>query len=213
MPYVNAKLFEIAHRFASKGDSRYYLEGVHIEAAPEGGAFLVATDGHRMMVVHDSEASAPERPLIMQASALALKACKAKESARIIIGNGGGEIVTDEGQSLASGIAEIDGTFVDWRRVVPVALPEDGPSAPFRPSYVSDFAKAAIDLGKLNGWRTGMVSMRQEGPRDVAVILFGDAPAFGLLMPTRAADLNTDASAAAYRLVRTTARPVMVAAE
>ena len=213
MSYVNAKLFEIAHRFASKEGTRYYLQGVHIEAAPEGGAFLVATDGHRMLAVHDREASAPERPVIMQASALALKACKAKESARIIIGNGGGEIVTDEGQSLASGIAEIDGSFPNWRAVVPVALPDEGPRGVFQPGYVSDFAKAAIDLGKLNGWRTGMVSMCQDGPRDVAVILFGDAPAFGLLMPTQEADLNTDASAAAYRLVRPVARPVMVAAE
>lgn len=38
--------------------TRYYLSGVHVEPIPGGGAFLVATDGHAMLIHRASKALA-----------------------------------------------------------------------------------------------------------------------------------------------------------
>ena len=52
---VNADLFKLVHAAISKEETRYYLNGVFIEPHPVGGAVLVATDGHRMLVAHDEK--------------------------------------------------------------------------------------------------------------------------------------------------------------
>lgn len=53
----NADLFRIAYSCVSTEETRYYLNGVHLEPHPCGGAFMVATDGHRLIVVHDESAN------------------------------------------------------------------------------------------------------------------------------------------------------------
>jgi hypothetical protein len=179
---VNAKMFEIAHRFASKEESRYYLGGVCIEAAPQGGAYLVATDGHRMMVLHDANALAPAEPVILRGTALALKACREKTAQRIVYNETSGEVVTHEGQSLASGLAVIDGTYPDWRRVVPCETPT-GTSAGFSAALMADFAKAATDLAKLSGLRSGSITVHQSGEGSPALVYFTETPGFGLFCP------------------------------
>ena len=42
--------------FASSDNYRYYLKGVNIEAHQDGGAVMVATDGHTMACIHDADA-------------------------------------------------------------------------------------------------------------------------------------------------------------
>jgi DNA polymerase III sliding clamp (beta) subunit (PCNA family) len=205
---VNAKLFEIAHRFASKEETRYYLGGVCIEPAPyQGGVLLIATDGHRMMVLHDADAKAPPAPVIMQASALALKACREKSAERIIYNDTSGEVVTDEGQSLAGGFSFIDGCFPDWRRVVPQTLPESG--AAFNAKYVGDFMKAATDLAKLSGLRSGAAQFHCD-PAGAAVVCFSNSPGFGVIMPLRA---ETTRSESVFDSIRQTGEAIAIAAE
>jgi hypothetical protein len=207
---VNAKLFEIAHRFASKEEYRYYLGGVCIEPAPyQGGVLLIATDGHRMMVLHDADAKAPPAPVIMQASALALKACRDKSAERIIYNDTSGEVVTDEGQSLAGGFSFIDGCFPDWRRVAPQTLPEAG--AVFNAKYVGDFMKAATDLAKLSGFRSGAAQFHSD-PTGAAVVCFSHSPGFGLIMPIRTDSIMAQ-SEGVFNSIRQTGEAIAIAAE
>jgi len=53
---VNADLFRRAMCCISKEPTRYYLNGVHIEPHKDGGALLVSTDGHRLIVIYDKDA-------------------------------------------------------------------------------------------------------------------------------------------------------------
>lgn len=50
-----AKYLPMLARVAAKQDIRYYLCGVHVEAAETGGVYLVATNGHAMLVIHDAD--------------------------------------------------------------------------------------------------------------------------------------------------------------
>jgi len=56
-----AKYLKILYPFMAQGDIRYYLNAMHIEPHPGGGAILVATNGHMMMVIRDIEAVCTEK--------------------------------------------------------------------------------------------------------------------------------------------------------
>lgn len=75
---VSADLFRRALAAVSKEETRYYLNGVNIEACPTGGALLVATDGSRMIVLHDPEGVVRGGTGIVQLNASMIKALSAK---------------------------------------------------------------------------------------------------------------------------------------
>lgn len=50
---VSADLFRRAMYAQSNEETRYYLNGIHIEPCAEGGVLMVGTDGHRMLVFRD----------------------------------------------------------------------------------------------------------------------------------------------------------------
>ena len=50
---VSAKAFAAASFFQAVKDVRYYLNGVHIVPLESGGVHVVATDGHRFIVITD----------------------------------------------------------------------------------------------------------------------------------------------------------------
>jgi hypothetical protein len=64
---LSANAVRIAYAFAADSDIRYYLNGINVEPAPGGGALITATNGHRLVQVHDTEASNVE-PVIMSLS-------------------------------------------------------------------------------------------------------------------------------------------------
>jgi DNA polymerase-3 subunit beta len=112
---------------AAVNQARYYLEGIFLEV--EGGRLhAVATDGHRL---HATSTEAPagmtlgdgeRRGIIVPTKA-------AREIARIAAKAGGAPVVLETSsraiaitcgpERLASKL--IDGTFPDWRRVIPAA--------------------------------------------------------------------------------------------
>jgi DNA polymerase III sliding clamp (beta) subunit (PCNA family) len=73
---VNADLFRIVYSCVSTEETRYYLNGVHVEPHPVKGAILVATDGHRMLIAHDKDGSC-SGPIIVQMPRFALAQCRA----------------------------------------------------------------------------------------------------------------------------------------
>lgn len=213
---VDAKLFEIASRFVSTEEYRYYLQGVFIEPCEAGGVALVATDGHRMFVAYD-ETGVSAGAYIVQASKDVLRACK--KSASLWTGHEGGgqptEMATvgdDEGSATISGtVSFLDGTFPDWRRVIPT---EKGSGfAPVNARYLADFAKAAQDMAKARGERR-CFPINVSGSLNAApcVVSFGqNIPAFGLLMPLHSADESRYCGLAVLDSIN--AAPQMVAAE
>lgn len=162
---------------ASDEQTRYYLRGVFVEY--RGGELIcVATDGHRLVAVHpESNGPAPNSPdfgIIIPVEALA----RVKISKYVF----NGDLVCDAGQwrleydGLKIGFTPVDGTFPDWRRIVPSET--SGEAAQFNAKYLSDFGKVSKMLG---GDTRPVVSHNGESP---ALITFqADFEVFGVLMP------------------------------
>ena len=125
-------------RFASDDDTRYYLEGVAIQKAPKIGAYLVATDGHAMgvMRLEGDQAMALYAGFILSADKTIRAAVKSgkREQAWIVCREDRADIVklgasmspnmddlatAPVSLSIPAATAYVDGTFPDWRRVLP----------------------------------------------------------------------------------------------
>lgn len=196
----NANLYRIAMTCASLEEPRFRIGGVQIEPHPKGGVLMVATDGHRMLVIHDESGQADETATI-KLDKDALKACKSKRGDRriLIIDSGMQEAAiklvtgTDE-EPEYSPIAmaynvRVDGTYPDYRRVIPAAF--DGKEMPaFNGGYLGYFGEIGADFAEhVSGMRRTTPGMRIL-PSDVdsaALIAWpGFDFAFGILMPMRA---------------------------
>lgn len=143
---VSANLFARAVKAASNEDSRWYLHGVHLEPASNGGVLLVATNGRVLIALRDPDGFLSE-PATVRLNASMLKACTVKsyppslgkraDMRRVVAVRGQKAAVGwsgvdgDPAESL-SHIDDpqettlalqwchtiIDGVFPDWRRVV-----------------------------------------------------------------------------------------------
>lgn len=196
---VNADLFRRALTCASTEATRYYLHGVQIEPCPDGGALLIATDGHVMIVLRDPDAhvtgSAIVHPtmILKSLSAKLPRGCADRflavrdDAAVLVNGDGPGAL---DNLTAPSGAVEafqpagaiIDGSFPSWRRAVPGA----GGAAPaaFEDTFNADLAlrlaKALCD-GKAPVLRIQGFGQGQPG----LVRGCGSIQGFGVLMPFR----------------------------
>jgi DNA polymerase-3 subunit beta len=162
---------------ASSEESRYYLRGVHLSTT----GHLVTTDGHRMFVARLNER--PTADVIIPYSdvqaALKLAGARAQDI----------EVTADRIGQIAC--QPVDGTFPDWRRVVPTGeelpsgKPDDAPGAVhFNNRYVGDFEKMAdILCGK---GTTGQSMLHPVSASHPCLVTFGDrADCFAVIMPVR----------------------------
>ena len=52
---ISREYIPVLAAFMAKDDVRYYLNGFHVKAHPENGIILTATDGHRLVTIHDED--------------------------------------------------------------------------------------------------------------------------------------------------------------
>jgi len=127
---INAEYLRLAQLFSSKDDVRYYLKGVQVEPHPSGeGILIIATDGHVLGSFYDRNGYVPEPMLIGFDKGLisALKSERSEKFGRVVTVRGGRTTVMtidSEGEPwkekyIKPGNIEMDGTFPDWRRVLP----------------------------------------------------------------------------------------------
>jgi hypothetical protein len=189
---ISARLFSAAMLWASTEEVRFYLCGVYVAPHPERGAILVATDGHRLICIHDVEGRCATPAIIASDKALVAalmaspKALSDVTTAPTLTVDTDG-IVRVPGRYMGEKSGLVDGTYPDWVRVVrPIAklLREKatGPSA-FNAKYTSDIAKMGALLA-LPGTPFPSVRIVPFGKGEPALILWPAFPAaFGLLMP------------------------------
>lgn len=117
--------------FMARDDIRYYLCGLCIEKAEQGGVYLITSDGHSMAVVYDATGTleGADRVVIAMSNDLIAAAKRAKPIAgltqqvlltgkrvRIALDfecTGSGESFVQAGDSL------VEGKFPNWRAVTP----------------------------------------------------------------------------------------------
>jgi DNA polymerase-3 subunit beta len=173
---ISTDLLKAALVCASSEETRYYLRGVYLTTS----GHLVTTDGHRMFVARLAERPTADVIVPYDAVTAALKmvGARCKEIEIDLATNRIGQIQ----------FTPVDGTFPDWRRVVPTGdetpstKPElnDGPErAHFNHAYIGDFAK----IGKLLG---GASMLHPRSASHPALVTFGErADCFGVIMPVR----------------------------
>lgn len=191
---VNADLFRLVAGFVSSEETRYYLKGVFIHAHPVKGVYMVATDGHRLMIAHDENATTTLDPVIVALDKATLNATKCaargEPNARLLEIHGHGEVrvlagAPDERAPVAiQHRAIVDGTFPDYRRVIP-APAEDAGTPWFNPAYVQDFAKAAQEISKLRGVKDAAFRLTGTNNCPCLVQFLNASHIFGVLMPIR----------------------------
>ena len=170
---------------ASSEETRYYLKGVFVELS-DCGLLAVATDGHRLLVARpEYNAAGPNEPrfgIIIPLEVIArLKLVKHAFMGDLVCEAGAWRLEYD---GLSIGFKPVDGTFPDWRRVVPKET--NGETSQFNAAYLVAFAKASKIMG---GDTRPAVAYNGEGP--ALVTLQADIEAFGVLMPYRASIVAT----------------------
>lgn len=110
--------------FRAEMDVRYYLNGILVEPT-EHGAFLVATEGHILAVVHSADAHA-DKPRILEISDDMGRACRELKSVSVaskitVEDENAHAVITDAtGEHfIKPGKPFIDGKYPEWRRVIP----------------------------------------------------------------------------------------------
>lgn len=180
---VRADLFRACRLACSTEETRFYLQGVFIQPHHVEGVFLVATDGHRMLVAHDAEGTCSE-PVTVLLNAEVLKHAKARRTdgpypRRVIALNEDAVTITSQGASPEIECAwRIDHSFPDWRRVLP-AVAKTQVLTGFNPRYLADFGKVADELLIDNA----SITISAGAPKDPALVSFNHADIFGVIMP------------------------------
>lgn len=188
---INADLFRAVSVAVSTDETRYYLNGVNVEQHPVKGVILTATDGHRLLCAHD-ENGETDGAYIVPAGKDLIRATKIGGPERRRTG-GGLVMVADGGSvtfrnaydeaTVTLPVKPVDWTFPDWRRVLPAA-PDQAAVASYNPAYVSDLADVCADL-KAAGFEGVAFTMAAADPGSPALVNYGMAPIFGVLMPMR----------------------------
>ena len=160
---------------ASSEETSYYLRGVYLATS----GHMVTTDGHRMFVARLAERPTADVIVPYVDVTMALKlAGRAKDVEIDLVANRIGQIQ----------FTPVDGTFPDWRRVVPTGEEtpstkpgaNDGPEhVHFNHAYIGNFAK----MGKL---LDGASMLHPRSASHPALVTFGErADCFGVIMPIR----------------------------
>ena len=174
---LNIRLLKAAALAVSKEETRYYLKGVAVQADAKG-AYLIATDGHRLLAFCQSRECYGGEPvnIIIPADIVAgIKLNKHVEIAELTQESATHWRLDYVGTSVI--FAPIDGTFPDWRRIIPKET--DGKPAQFNPAYVGYFAKVTKALGQ------GQTAFAYNGDGPALVTFGDDIDGFGVLMPMR----------------------------
>ncbi|RPI62202.1 MAG: hypothetical protein EHM48_04465, partial [Planctomycetaceae bacterium] len=147
---IATDLLKAALLCASSEESRYYLRGVHLSTT----GHLVTTDGHRMFVARLNERPAADVIIPYSDVQAALKLAGARcKDIEVTVDVTGSALPQVTGKIHSIAYSPVDGTFPDWRRVVPTGeelpsgKPDDAPGAVhFNHAYVGDMAKMATIL-------------------------------------------------------------------
>lgn len=190
---MDAALYRAVAAFQSKEEIRYYLCGVYVQEHPDGGAVLVATDGHRMLVARDASGIC-KRPAIVAIDAKAI-ARQTGADLKIEIDDSGAATCGDYKSPKS---VFIDGTYPDWphvcRPIVELAKkrfygkPQFAPAS-FNSRLVASFRRVPDILD--GGERAPSMQLISFSPHDPALVLYPDKPhVFGVLMPMRTGEVD-----------------------
>lgn len=179
---VNAVAVKMVYPFAATNDIRYYLNGINIRPLEDGSVMIVATNGHRYIVVRDPHGYA-ERELIVSISKDALKHANNVKHTLDVMSNGSAMFSDNVAQPLfiQPGNSLIDATFPRIERVASTIGYREGISGTVNPAYLAD----ALAIAKATGNSIRFFTRDNESPLNFIVGGLGDLECFGGIMKIR----------------------------
>jgi DNA polymerase III sliding clamp (beta) subunit (PCNA family) len=170
---IPTDLLKAALLCASTEQTRYYLCGVHLATS----GHMVTTDGHRLFCAKLTEAVPADIIIPLETVKAALKLAPKRAETIELNGNTLGGIV----------FTPVDGTFPDWRRVIPPAdgfkPGEDQTPAHFNPDYIYDLGQMSRALGSKTGVTFRIHAWDNTSPHGVTFA--GREDCFAVIMPMR----------------------------
>lgn len=187
---VSAVMMDAARTYVADG-FRVALQGVYIHPHPVAGAVLVATDGHRAVIIHDSKGRCTKPCQVMVSKDLGPALKVAKDSHSVEVAPNG--VVTVPGLYVGAEPAFVPSGFAfpEYRRLIAglLDLIKEGASGPasFNSAYLADVGKVGQRLSGFKGTAARIITF---GPSDMALTLWPNIDyAFGFLMPMRSPEV------------------------
>lgn len=171
---IQGKYLKAASLFMGKNDLRSYINGVYAEVS-DSQLILTATDGPRMISIR-LDVEPGQRPTKFIIPGTLLKDVKPKLTTHLSISDDD-KLITIKQEDWAKQSAPIEGTFPDYRRVMPQKV--SGEAASYNPQYLLDAAKAA---NMLTGQATISLAMAHNGS-DPGVVEVNDSNVIMIIMP------------------------------
>ena len=178
---VNSMALKIVFPFMATEDIRYYLNGVNIRPLIlDDGVMIVATDGHRYVVVRDQHGYAEEE-MIVSVKKDALKSCNAK-STFDVMSNGSALINDETGQEqfIQPGNSIIEGMFPRIENIASAIGYKEGISGAINPAYLKDALAIGQHFGSIR-----FFTRDADSPLTFVVGGMGDLEVFGGIMKMR----------------------------
>lgn len=179
---IDVRALKAVALFASTDKTRYYLNGVYVEAG-NGIVTLVACDGARLAAIRlaairlECECPAERVAFIMPSSLIANIKLRKTSEKTVSISYTDEIRVEWEGQTFIA--KECDGTFPDWRRVFPSDITDV--TAQFDHEQLVDFRNASRILGD-----SAHISITHNGDHAALVNFSTNYEVVGLIMPIKA---------------------------
>lgn len=163
----DAKALPIVAKYIAQKDPREYLKGIHVRPHPQGGLYIVGTNGHQMAIWHDPHGHCDQERILKVTPGL-VAACKKRrrraipydvrvhyENGRLVVAewntfdgkaNGGWAPKAVTELHIQAGIADMDGKYPDMWRVIPKddeVVP--GLHSPINAAYLKQIAETALE--------------------------------------------------------------------
>jgi len=186
----NAKLVAAAAMSQSKGDGRYYLQGVYFTDKQ-----VVGTNGHIMTVGYDSESVFTEvnsldedSDVILPISTKDITALKSKHSDTVIFNVKDETLkVLDSCKSVLhmAQCKRIDATYPDWERVIPQIKDEQARFTNIDGKYLKLISETAKVLGK----RSVVIRATDSKSSSPCLITYDLTNVYSIVMPLKDEEL------------------------
>jgi DNA polymerase-3 subunit beta len=173
---IEPKILKALLVTAAKQDVRYYLNGIAFDAQAERTIWASA-DGHRMSIYNGTASDDGMTGLGILPRDYAEAVLKVAGKNKYLLFTIDLVALTIAESLTGMSGKLVDGTFPDYRRVVP--LTASGEVAQFNPEYVGDIARQAKAIGC-----SRYASIANNGTGG-ALVKFSDDDFFGVIMPMR----------------------------
>lgn len=179
---ISAVAAKLAFPFAATQDIRFYLNGINIRPLEDGSVMIVATNGHRYIVVRDPHGFA-EKEIIVSVSKDALKHAANAKHTLDVMSNGAAMFSGEVAQPLfiQPGNSIIEGDFPRIERVASTIGYKEGIAGAVNPTYLAD----ALTIAKSFGNSIRFFTRDNDSPLNFVLGGLGDLECFGGIMKLR----------------------------